>query len=690
MRAAVIARMATATVQPMTSTQRGPAEMTVRDADSSLLQRIILPRPADPSTVRALYLDEGTATALRSTAPTAFRPGTYDAEADEYVLHLRSGGGRRAQVVSRTGVRVPERTETSFAAYFNAFPASYWRRWSVLEAVHLRLRLRGAGRVDVHRSTARGVAVHVHGETVGGADGVDGAEHSVDVEISLRPFEDGGWLWFDLTTEDAGLELLDGGWFADRAAPGRAAVAVGMPTFNRPTDCVATLRALGEDQLVRDTIIAVIIPDQGTAKVRDQEGFAEAAALLGDRLTVVDQPNLGGSGGYARIMYEALEHTDAEQILFMDDDVVLEPDSVLRALAFSRFAREPMLVGGQMLSLQARSHLHTMGEVVDRGTFFWQLAPYTVDDHDFAVDSLRETLWLHRRVDVDYNAWWMCLIPRVVAERVGQPLPLFIKWDDCEYGLRAGAAGFPTATVPGVAIWHMSFVEKDDSSDWQAYFHARNRLVVAALHGPDNPRALLVDSLKRTLRHLLLLEYSAIALHQMAMRDFLSGPRALFGSLPTVLADVRARRTTFADGAVVPSASDFPRPPIGARDAQLWPQPPRGRVAQARALLGGMRHQLRRVDPAAHERPQRNVPAEHGTWFLLSMLDGATVTTSDGTGVTFRQRDRELFWRLLKDSVALHAEVGRSWAQQRRRYRDAMGELVSRRAWKEQVFDRFR
>ena len=658
--------------------------MSVREADSSLLQRIILPRPADPSSVRALYLDEGTATALRSTAPTAGRPGTYDPEAEEFTLHLRRSGGRRAQVLSRTAVRLPEGTETSFAAYFNAFPASYWRRWSILDAVRLRLSLRGSGRVDVYRSTARAVPVHVAGEVVD-------AGGEVDVEVSLRPFEDGGWVWFDLTTTaDAPLELVSGGWYADRAAPGRAAVTVGMPTFNRPTDCVATLCALGEDQLVRDTLSAVVIPDQGTSKVRDQPDFERAAALLGDRLRIIDQPNLGGSGGYARVMAEALEHTDAEYVLFMDDDVVLEPDSVLRALAFARFARDPMLVGGQMLSLQARSHLHAMGEVVDRGTFFWQLAPHTEDDHDFAADSLRETAWLHRRIDVDYNAWWMCLIPRVVAEQVGQPLPLFIKWDDCEYGLRAGAAGFPTATVPGVAIWHMSFVEKDDSSDWQAYFHARNRLVVAALHGPDNPRALLTDSLKRTLRHLLLLEYSAIALHQLAMRDFLSGPKALFGSLPTALGEVREHRARFADGTVVASASELPRPPIGARDAQRWPAPPSGRVAQARALLGSLRHQLRRADPAAHERPQRNVPAEHGQWFLLSRLDGATVTTSDGSGVTFRKRDRELFWSLLKESTALHAEVLRSWPTLRRRYREGMGELVSRQAWREQVFDRFR
>ena len=73
-------------------------------------------------------------------------------------------------------------------------------------------------------------------------------------------------------------------------------------------------------------------------------------------------------------MYEALATTDCEQLLFMDDDILLEPDSVLRAIAFSRHAREPMLVGGQMLSLQARSQLSTMGEVVDRHRFLWRNA----------------------------------------------------------------------------------------------------------------------------------------------------------------------------------------------------------------------------------------------------------------------------------------------------------------------------
>ncbi len=73
---------------------------------------------------------------------------------------------------------------------------------------------------------------------------------------------------------------------------GEGRVAVGIPTFNRPTDAVKALAALASDPLVLDVIDAVIMPDQGTRKVRDEPGFAEAAAILGDRLAIHDQGNL--------------------------------------------------------------------------------------------------------------------------------------------------------------------------------------------------------------------------------------------------------------------------------------------------------------------------------------------------------------------------------------------------------------
>ncbi len=643
----------------------------------SLLQRVILPRSGDPMTVRSLYMDERTGIRL-TTVPAS----VWAAPSPAVNLTGTAMSGRSLRATSRTSAVVPEQSEVSFGAYFNAFAAGYWRRWSRLTEVHLRLSLEGSGRVDVYRTKADGSQIFERGVVLAGP-----GSQELDLALDLRPFEDGGWYWFDLTTDEGELTLHAGGWYASEEPTGRAAVALGTPTFNRPADAVATLTAIGEDPLVLEAVIAVIVPDQGTKKVRDEPGFDEAAAVLGDKLRMIDQPNLGGSGGYARIMYEALG-TDCEQILYMDDDILLEPDSILRAVAFSRFARQPMIVGGQMLSLQARSQLSTMGEVVDRGTFLWRNAPGTEPHHDLADRPLRQSPWLHRRTDVDYNAWWMCLIPRSIAEDIGLPLPLFIKWDDAEYGLRARSRGYRTATVPGIAIWHMSFLEKDDTSDWQAYFHYRNRFVAAALHGPDNPTMMLRDTLKRTLRHLLLMEYSAVALQEMALRDFLAGPEILFSKLPTALGEVRAKRAEYDDGRPLDSATQVPLSDLDALTAQVFPNPPSGKVAIVKGLARSVVHNLRAPDPAHHVVPQRNVPSRQAQWFVLSQLDSATVATPDGRGVTFRRRDPQLFRSMLKTAVTQYREIARAWPELRRRYREALPELTSRETWAREVFDR--
>ena len=632
------------------SAQAAKAELAAEPrADSgSRLQRVILPRPGDPLTVRALYVDEHADNPRRAGAPT------------------------------RTTLRMPAQAEISFATYFNAFPASYWRRWTTLSQVELRLAVDGECRVDVYRSKADGAQVHVCGEVLSG----DGK--TARFPLDLQYFEDGGWYWFDLTTADADVTLLHGGWFSPAEAPGRASVAIGICTFNRPDDCVAALTALGEDAEVTDAIEAMIVTDQGNRKVRDADGFAAAAAALGDKLRIHDQPNLGGSGGFARVMHEAMSRTDCEQILLMDDDIVIEPDSVLRLIAFSRFAEHPAIVGGHMLNLQARSELRAMGEVVDHSRFVWAPAPNVRYDHDFARKPLRSkaSRKLHRRVDVEYNGWWMCLIPRVVAEKMGLPLPLFIKWDDSEYSLRAQEAGHPTVSLPGAAVWHMPWSNKDDAKDWQAYFHLRNRLVVAALHGDfERPTAMIKSNLKGTLAHLMSLEYSTVALQLMGLRDFLKGPDALFGSLPVALAQARQERAKFPDGVVLPSAKDLPMPSMHPAQAASMLRKPKGPIRYGLRLLRGLVHNVVPVKREHHQRPQLNVAAQDARWYLLSQLDGVTVGTADGRGVVYRKRDPQVFWHLLRQSVALHARLGREFPRLRRQYREAMPRLTGAKGW---------
>jgi galactofuranosylgalactofuranosylrhamnosyl-N-acetylglucosaminyl-diphospho-decaprenol beta-1,5/1,6-galactofuranosyltransferase len=619
----------------------------------SLLSRVILPRPGEPLDVRKLYIEESTTNARRAHAPT------------------------------RTTLEIGAESEVSFATYFNAFPASYWRRWSTLDSVVLRVELVGSARVDVYRSKATGARITVGGTEAVSAD--DDTPAVVEFEIGLDPFEDGGWIWFDITT-NASVTLHSAGWYSPTAAPGRANVAVGIPTFNRPADCVNALAALTSDPLVDEVISAVIVSDQGTSKAKDHPGFAAAAEGLGDRLTIHNQPNLGGSGGYSRVMYEALKNTDCEQILFMDDDIRVEPDSILRALAMNRFAKVPTLVGGQMLNLQEPSHLHVMGEMVDAENFMWTNAINTEYDHNFAKyplsdeESLRSRL-LHRRIDVDYNGWWMCMIPRQVAEELGQPLPLFIKWDDAEYGLRAGEHGYPTVTLPGAAIWHMAWSDKDDAIDWQAYFHLRNRLVVAAMHWDGNISGLIASHLKATIKHLLCLEYSTVAIQNKAMDDFLAGPEHIFSILESALPDIRAMRQQYPDAVVLPSATALPTP-----SDKRWRKKikiPVGSVAIGTRLVRGVAHQLKAHDPEHHRRPQINVATQDARWFSLSKVDGVTVTTADGRGVVYRQRDREKMFELLRESLKRQALLARRFNRMRKVYREALPVLASKQKWEE-------
>ncbi|APE17717.1 glycosyltransferase [Mycolicibacterium pallens] len=634
----------------MSEIPSGPIEAGETKA-VSLLSRVILPRPGEPLDVRKLYIEESDTNARRAHAPT------------------------------RTTLEIGAESEVSFATYFNAFPASYWRRWSTLESVVLRVEITGSARVDVYRSKATGARITVGGTEISSPDAT--TPTAAEFEIGLDPFEDGGWIWFDITT-DSKTTVHSAGWYASMPAPGRASVAVGIPTFNRPADCVNALAALTSDPLVDNVITAVIVTDQGTSKAKDHPGFAAAAERLGDRLSIHNQPNLGGSGGYSRVMYEALKNTDCEQILFMDDDIRIEPDSVLRALALNRFAKSPTLVGGQMLNLQEPSHLHVMGEMVDSQNFMWTNAVNTEYDHNFAKYPLNDeeeyrSKLLHRRIDVDYNGWWMCMIPRQVAEELGQPLPLFIKWDDADYGLRAGEHGYPTVTLPGAAIWHMAWSDKDDAIDWQAYFHLRNRLVVAALHWDGNVRGLIASHMKATLKHLLCLEYSTVAIQNRAMDDFLAGPEHIFSILEVALPEVRQLRSQYPDAVVLPSATALPTP-----SDKRWRKKvsiPTNPLSISVRLARGVAHQLKPHDPVHHERPQINVATQDARWFSLSRVDGVTVTTADGRGVVYRQRDRAKMFALLRASTRRQLRLARKFNRMRKVYRDALPVLSSKEKW---------
>ncbi|GAB7304831.1 hypothetical protein MAFF212519_27120 [Clavibacter michiganensis] len=314
------------------------ADLAGAPAGLDLIQRVILPSEHDPDIV-PLYVDADYWTSI-PVAPEKRRRSplrVVDSDTHNAVVRL-SDMGIISAIRGDRGFQVPHRRKVSFGTYFNAFPASYWRASTTLDGVVLEVETSGEGQVIVYRSNARGVIQKVDGAAVTGST-------TSRFELPFTYFADGGWYWFDLMGEEADFALVEAGWYAPAgSAPTAGAagsVSIAITTLNRAEYCVKLLTDIGEKPDVAALLDHVYVTDQGTQKVADQPAFPRAQELLGEKLRVIDQANLGGSGGFSRGMYETLKEGASDYVLVMDDDITLEPESIRRAVKFADYARTP-------------------------------------------------------------------------------------------------------------------------------------------------------------------------------------------------------------------------------------------------------------------------------------------------------------------------------------------------------------
>ena len=664
----------------MSQTQTDPATPgEAADAPGTVrreLQRVVFPTSRDID-VLPLYVDPDrpqldvdksplTATQRGKLPPT--EPNA-DIEPDPHA------------VLGRRRYQVPENQRISFGTYFNGFAASYWRRWTVVTDVSLHVSLTGKdSTVIVYRSMPNGRSQRVDSEHTTGA----GSEE-FRFDLSLAPFGDGGWYWFDVVAGPAGAVLEEATWVADvpvdRADPG--SVTIGITTMNRPEFCAALLTQIGSDEGVDSVLDEVVVVEQGTKKVAADAGFPAARRALGEKLRVIEQGNMGGSGGYARSQLETLEAGRSTYMMCMDDDVVCEPESIVRAVTFGDLCRRPTIVGGHMFSLYSKSRLHSFGEIINQYRFWWQSPPAVENDWDFAGRNLRSARWLHRRIDVDFNGWFMCLIPTEVLRTVGLSLPVFIKWDDSEFGVRAGEHGFPTVTMPGTAVWHVPWTDKNDALDWQSYFHQRNRTIAALLHSPyEHGGRVVRESFNHQVKHLFSMQYSTAELRHLALEDVLAGPERLHADLSTKLPELQVLRKQYADAQTSPDPEAFPttrrkKPPKKGQD----PTQPKARLGQLVAAATSAVRQARPVRELAARHPEARLAAMDAKWWMIAQFDSVVVSMPDGGSASWHRRDPEEFRDLLKRTLEIHQRLHREWPRLAREYRQALPDLVSPERW---------
>jgi galactofuranosylgalactofuranosylrhamnosyl-N-acetylglucosaminyl-diphospho-decaprenol beta-1,5/1,6-galactofuranosyltransferase len=660
--------------------------------ETRVLQRVVF--PGDDLDVVPLYvetkMDRGAAEleaemAAEELTGRKVTGGTASASAavGEAQSSIKFGADVPARLAEEAGPRrsalITSGCRVSFATYFNAFPASYWRRWTTVDAVTLRIRLAGESKVILYRSTAKG---HSHPIETINVESDD--PETIERALPLAPFIDGGWYWFDIVAGPRGTTLIEADWLAQVEPTPAGRVSLGITAFGAPDDLVQKLRVLGEATHIHPQLDTVYVVDQSGRRVSEHPGFEDAAKKLAGRVQVIEQANLGGSGGFSRAMDETVRASQSDYVLLSDDDVELDPEGILRAVTFADLTRKPTIVGGQMFSRYERSVLHAFAEAVAPSRWWWGTAPNTKSRHDFGRRNLRNTPWLHRRADGDYNGWWMCLIPVRLIKELGLAIPVFIKWDDAEYGVRARDRGYPTVSLPGVACWQAPWTDKNDALDHNAYYHLRNRLVAALLHSNEPHGGQLIgESLERQLQALLSMQYSTVALRALAVEDVLRGPAHLHAEIGTKLAWLREFRLQYADARGEADLDSFPPARRRAPEAVKSSTTPTNRFNLLAKAASGTAHQFRRPRKGAMQRPQMALADQDAGWWVLDKLDSALVSTPDGRTASWYRRDPRLFRSLGLRSIVLHRRLRRRWPRLAAEYRAAAAEFTSPQRWRE-------
>lgn len=594
----------------------------------------------------------------RLIAQRGFFAAPFPRVTEDMYATLDLGGGER----HRSRLRLGPYGRASQNTYFGRFPASYWQRWTSVTEVVLEASVTGSGRIFVQASDYKGKS-----RTVTTLDVADAVSRHIEVPVAIDRFVDGGALWAEFATEAELLQVDDVRWSV-AAPPTLRPTALVMCTFNRADDCLFTLGVFTDDAEARLMVDAVYVVDQGDDTVESRPGFAEVSDVLGSSLHYRRQPNLGGAGGFTRGLYEVadVQGADHANVLFMDDDILLEPDVVVRLTAFANRTVEPVIVGAQMLHLLHPTKLHVGAET----------ASFTPVEPGKAVPGALERVDLteenqERRVDADYNAWWCCLIPSEIVADAGYPLPFFFQWDDVEFGYRSLARGHATVTLPGAAVWHADFDWKDED-DWTRYFTLRNALMIDALHGDFRPAASAKVAGRWILECLVSMRYAEAATLIKAVEDFLRGPETLRDGGVQALREVRALRAGYPEAARH-AASSVPGMPAAGRPMNVkGHRPSQESAVLAKRLLWQLRGRLEGTV---------SISADDADWWHVSRFRTAVVTDRSQEAVRLRSYDRDALVSLGRQALRTVQALRRDGLAAQASLRAAVPELTSREHW---------
>ena len=574
------------------------------------------------------------------------------AETTEPLLYVRAAGDAPiadGRVLLRAGA------ELSFDTSFGVFAAGRWRRLSTIENLSVNIFATGSGRIEVV-----GVCQNLFGlkqsEKVVASSGI-ALNGKTTIEVPDFSGANYGSYFVRISAEQTDVVVTGGEWTTTTNVAREIRLSLSITTFNRqdyvkPT--VAKVLHLEKSVEILRGKLRVLVVDNARNIEFDTDPDAP--------ITVLQNPNLGGAGGFARGIIHLRNEGWSTHILLMDDDITLEPDALVRTYALFSFARdEKLCIHGAMLSEERGWMQFEAGS-----KYRWRsLYPLRAIGRE---DDLRERKLVLRDAHEKkfaYTAWWYTAFPVMITR--DNPLPIFVRGDDVSYGLLH--TGKHSVTLNGVIVWHADFGLKNNPSS--LFYEKRNFAIIDTLvfdrhHWWHLARRFIALSF----RNLFSMRYSSVEYMIRGVRAYLQGPAALIATDHSALHDDLRK------------VSEEKPAPLSAELAAVKITKPRIKpirligFALAVPLVGGY------ILPKALRRDiLRTAPIDSRAVGLATRYNRILYRHDRLPEGFVVERDPRRFFSLLREVCVVTKEIALNYRRLKREYRDAYPTLVSDESW---------
>ena len=409
-----------------------------------------------------------------------------------------------------------------FLTYFNCCSVEKWQKYANIQKIMLHLELSGDAVAlqfnGMSHKDAQPVVLAEGQRLIGGIEKNNG--HKIyEVELPVTNKDIAG---FVLQVRGAAY-LYDAYYFTEVEENdiNPVKLALSTTTFKKEEYIVPNIdlvkrEVLGSSDPVAEAFHMFVVDNGRTL---------DAEALSDDGVTVLPNKNVGGAGGFARGMMEALASSKGfTHILLMDDDVKVSAESLKRTynlLALAQGNYRDAFINGAMLAIeQPNLQFEDVSFVIKSGAY------HRVKEDKLYVDQIKDVA-KNESINVEvpnaYGAWWYSCIPLKVVREKGLPLPVFVRCDDVEYGIRTN----PTyMTMNGICVWHEGFEGRFRPSV-DCYQYIRNFMIMIAVDDCASEKMFVVRWERNIRLHLRTMEYDTVELFLDGMEDYLKGPEHL-------------------------------------------------------------------------------------------------------------------------------------------------------------------